>query len=269
MTIGFRFDLPPERALNFFRKKGLQTSFAWQDMMREEHDAAFTVAKMMDMDLLRDVRDAVDQAIAKGTSLEDFRAQMEPMLTERGWWGKKEMTDPLTGKTRLVQLGSPRRLETIYQTNLRAAYSAGHWSAILDNAEEAPFLMYDAVDDSRTRPEHAAWDGTVLPVNHEWWRVHYPPNGWKCRCSVIQLSRGQAQRLLKKDGPDRAPPTKTREWVNPRTGEVERVPVGIDPGWNYHPGMDRLPALQQQFREKAKSAGDLGERALNAAGLEP
>lgn len=268
MTVGIRFDLPPERALEFFRKKGLNTSFAWQDMLREEHDAAFTVAKMMDMDLLRDVRELVDQAIAGGTSLRDFQAQMEPLLAGRGWWGRQEMTDPLTGEKKLVQLGSPRRIEIIYQTNLRAAYAAGHWSAIMDNAEQAPFLLYDAVLDSRTRPLHRKWDGTLLPVDHKWWETHYPPNGWRCRCSVIQMSRGQAKRLLRKDGPDRAPVTKMREWTNPRTGEVEQVPVGIDPGWNYHPGRARVPQLQQQFKEKAIPAGELGSQAKKAAGID-
>jgi uncharacterized protein with gpF-like domain len=53
---------------------------AWQDMMRAEHDAAFTVAKMMDMDLLKDMRDAVEKAVAEGISFEDFRAEIEPTL---------------------------------------------------------------------------------------------------------------------------------------------------------------------------------------------
>jgi hypothetical protein len=35
------FDLPPERAIAFFRDKGLAASFAWQDRWQEEHDAAF------------------------------------------------------------------------------------------------------------------------------------------------------------------------------------------------------------------------------------
>jgi hypothetical protein len=33
-----------------------------------------------------------------------------------------------------------------------------------------------------------------------------------------------------------APPLRTREVVNKRTGEVRQVPQGIDPGWDYNPG---------------------------------
>ena len=46
------FDLKPEQAIRHFNNKGLKASFSWMDMIGEEHDAAFTVAKMMDNDLL-------------------------------------------------------------------------------------------------------------------------------------------------------------------------------------------------------------------------
>ncbi|MEX2524487.1 MAG: phage minor head protein [Gammaproteobacteria bacterium] len=266
MTVSIRFDLPPERALEFFQKKGLATSFAWQDLLHQEHEAAFTVAKMMDMDLLSDVRDAVERAITDGISFEDFRAELEPTLADRGWWGRKEMTDPQTGQVREVQLGSPRRLRTIYQTNLRTAYAAGHWDRIVDTAEEAPFLLYDAVLDERTRPEHAEWDGTLLRYDDPWWEDHYPPNGWNCRCSVVQLDADQAQAILGKSAPDTPPSDPAREWVNPRTGEVQQVPRGIDPGWNYHPGRARTAKLRQDFTDKVRGAGTIGASA--AAALE-
>jgi len=264
MAISVRFDLPPERALEFFRQKGLNTSFAWQDMMRAEHDAAFTVAKMMDMDLLKDMRDAVEKAVAEGISFEDFRAEIEPTLADRGWWGRKELTDPQSGEVREVQLGSPRRLRTIYQTNLRTSYAAGHWSKIVDTADDAPFLLYDAVLDDRTREDHAAWDGILLRWDDPWWQTHYPPNGWNCRCSVTQLDADQARELLGKDAPDQAPPSPEREWVNTRTGEVEQIPVGIDPGWNYHPGRSRIERLNQAMAEKVRADPEFGAAAAAA-----
>lgn len=253
MALAVRFDLAPERALEFFREKGLKTSFAWQDMLHEEHDRAFTVAKMMDLDLLSDVKAHVDRAIAEGRTFREFAQELKPELVRRGWWGKAEMIDPQTGEKKLVQLGSPRRLRTIFDTNLRTAYAAGHWARIQEYARSAPYLMYTAVLDARTRPQHRAWHGTVLPVDHEWWRTHTPPNGWNCRCTVIQLS---ARDLLKlgKSGPDDPPPSPTREWTNPRTGEVLEVPVGVDPGWGYAPGRSRVGALLDVVRTKAEAA---------------
>jgi len=247
--LAVNFQLPPQRALDFFRAKGLQASYDFRDMEREEHNHAFTVAKMLDMDLLADVRDAVDRAIAEGQTARQFREGLQPLLEARGWWGRQEMTDPVTGEQRLVQLGSARRLQIIYDTNLSTAYAAGHWQAIVTNAKYRPYLMYDAVDDDRTRPQHRAWDNLVLRWDDPWWRTHYPPNGWRCRCSVIQLSERDL-RKLGKSGPDDAPHEPTRAWANPRTGEVRQIPLGVDPGWDYHPGREAAQHLAEAAVEK-------------------
>jgi SPP1 gp7 family putative phage head morphogenesis protein len=250
-----RFDLPPEQALAFFRAKGYAVGFAWQDVWQAEQDAAFTVAKMLDLDLLRDVRQAVDKALAEGQTLASFREGIEGTLMEAGWWGRAPMADPLTGEIREVQLGSARRLETIFRVNLQTSYAAGHWQQIQANKAEAPYLMYDAVDDGRTREEHAAWDGTVLPADDPWWQTHTPPNGWNCRCGVIQLSGAQVQELGL-DVAEEAPPSPTRDYRNPRTGRTEKVPEGIDPGWAYNPGASRLALLEEQLAAKRRQWRD-------------
>lgn len=255
MAVAFNFDLAPADALKFFREKGYRIGFAWQDVWKQEHEAAFTVAKMMDVDLLRDVRAAVDQAIANGETLAQFSKELKPRLVDAGWWGKKVMADPATEEAQLVQLGSPRRLRTIFRVNMQQSYAAGDWAQIQDTKEEAPYLMYDAVDDGRTRPQHKAWDGTVLPADDPWWDTHRPPNGWNCRCSVIQLSREQAA-AMGKAAPDKAPSSPTREYVNPRTGEISRVPVGIDPGFDYNPGVSRLAHLRATYDAKLRSYRD-------------
>lgn len=255
MDLEARFDLPPKEALAFFRAKGYATGFAWQDVWQKEHDAAFTVAKMMNVDLLRDVRAAVDKALAEGQTFEQFREGIEGRLVQAGWWGKAEMQDPATGETKLVQLGSPRRLRTIFRTNMQTAYAAGHWQQIQDNKAGAPMLMYDAVLDGATRDEHAAWDGTILPADDPWWSTHMPPNGWNCRCGVIQLSQPQAAELGY-EPTDQAPASPTREYINPRTGEFSRVPEGIDPGWAYNPGASRTELLGQQLAAKEREFRD-------------
>lgn len=266
MAVEAPFDLPPEDAVAFFRGKGLRAGFAWQDVWTREHDSAFTVAKMADMDLLRDVHDAVAKAIATGQTMHDFKRELVPRLQKSGWWGVKEQVDPQTGAKRLVQLGSARRIETIFRTNMMTAYAAGEWANIQENAEFAPYLMYDAVDDNRTREQHRAWGGTVLRWDDPWWNTHRPPNGWNCRCSVIQLGEDELA-LAGKTKPDKAPPIRRREWVNKRTGEVMQVPLGIDPGWDYNPGASTRPraAASNLLQKVAGVPAPLGAHALKQA----
>lgn len=227
--------LPPAEAIRYFRGKGLKASFAWQDMWQEEHAKAFTVAKAMRGSVLQDIRDYVDAALADGTTFETFLKGLRPKLQAQGWWGRAPMTDDLTGETREVQLGSPRRLRTIFDVNMRTAYAAGRWERIQSTKADLQFLRYQTAGDDRVRPEHAAWDGTTLPVDDAWWDEHYPPCDWGCRCTTIQISAGQ----LARDGeePTDKPVTfPARSWTNPRTGEVVSVERGIGPGWGYNVG---------------------------------
>ena len=252
--------LDPVEAIAAFRAKGWEIGFDWRDVWQAEHARAFTVAKAMTRDLLEDIRGAVDQALAQGETLAMFTKQLRPRLAAKGWWGKAYMTDPQTGEARVVQLGSPARLRTIYETNLRTSYMAGRWQRIERAKGTLPLLRYVSVMDGRERPQHHAWHGTILPVDDPWWDTHFPPCGWGCRCDGQPLN----QRMLDRKGwavndPPRFP---ERDYVNKRTGEVTRTELGIDPGWSYNVGKASLDALTPPPR----LGGVKGEDgALNAA----
>ncbi|PCJ57859.1 MAG: phage head morphogenesis protein [Rhodospirillaceae bacterium] len=233
--------LAPKEAVKFFRKKGLAVGFDWRDVWKEEHAAAFTVAKAMRVDILEDIRGAVDTAIAKGVTFNKFKKNLRPVLQAKGWWGRKELIDPLDGTAKLVQLGSDRRLKTIFDTNLRMSYAAGRWERAQRVKKTRPWLRYIAVLDDRTRPQHRDWHGIVRPIDDGFWQTHTPPNGWKCRCSFQQLSDRDLKRFGHKVS--KPPKIKTREWLNKRTGEVSKVPVGISPGFDYNVGEARLRAF--------------------------
>lgn len=174
------FEMTPETAVEFFKAKGLRPTFHYLDMIREEHDAAFTVAKMLQTDLLDTTRKAVETAIEEGWSIGRFRQELTPTLKSAGWWGKSDLISPLGQIVQDAQLGSAHRLNTIYRSNLQNAYSVGQWERIQEDADRAPWLMYDAVDDHRTREGHADLDETVLPVNDPFWSRFMPPNGYNC-----------------------------------------------------------------------------------------
>lgn len=272
---GDAFDVEPQKAIDYFKAKGLQPSFSYADMIGGEHDHAFTVAKMMKVDMLGQVRASLDSAMANGTPFQEWADSIIPVLQSGGWWGRKKVVDPVSGRLVVAQLGSPWRLETIFRTNMQTAYAAGQWDEINSQAAVAPFLMYDAVDDLRTRPLHASWDRKVLPVTSAWWRTHYPPNGYNCRCGVIQLDKEQVEALgLQVAG---APPDDgTYLWTNPRTGYAQAVPNGIDPGFNRNAGIghhddakkllaEKIAALPADLKAAANAAQAQSSKALDNA----
>lgn len=238
------FNRAPEEAVNFFRQKGYRIGFDHRDVWQQEHQAAFTVAKAMQLDLLEEIREQVNAALELGTTFADFKADLMPKLARRGWWGKALMDDPLTGETKEVQLGSPRRLKVIYDTNLRTAHAEGQWQRIQETKDALPYLMYDHTPSAHERKEHAAWDGLVLPADDAWWQAHYPVKAWGCKCRVIQLGQRQLDRLGATVGT--APGERYITHTNKRTGETQQIPAGVDPAFHYPPGGRRANLVSYQ-----------------------
>lgn len=247
--------LPFDEAVAALVARGttLHPSFSWKDVSAEEHGAAFTVAKSVGFDILADLHQSLVDAMARGETFQQWRRQIQPVLEAKGWWGKKPVVDPADGAVKTATLGTPRRLRTIFDVNMRVSHAAGRWAQIQRVKQARPYLMYSAVMDRRTRPQHRAWHGIVRPVDDGWWSTHYPPCGWRCRCSVRQLG----PRDLAREGLAVSPPpvVMTRDFVNDRTGEVSRVPVGIDPGWGHNVGMTARDAQAAQTYAEKWAAG--------------
>ncbi|MCF8483307.1 MAG: minor capsid protein, partial [Rhodospirillum sp.] len=182
--------LPPKEAIQALEARGrrLHETFSYKDAWGDEHGGIFTVAKSTGFDILGDVHSSLRDALAEGGTFDQWKKDITPVLQEKGWWGKQEILDPVTGQLVEAQLGSPRRLRTIYDTNMRVSRAAGHWAVIDRTKARRPWLRYVAVQDDRTRADHKHWHGTVLSVDDPWWDSHAPPNGWHCRCTVQQLN---------------------------------------------------------------------------------
>lgn len=55
-------------------------------------------------------------------------------------------------------------------------------------------LQYRTAGDDKVRPDHAALNGITLPPSDPFWSKYYPPNGWGCRCTAVQVRVGKYQR---------------------------------------------------------------------------
>lgn len=240
------FDLPFQEQVDFFRNKLTLGTRAWDDIMHEAHDRAFVVAGAMKADLLADLRRAVDRAIVKGTSLKAFREDFKQIVFNRGWTG-------WTGEG--TAAGEAWRTKVIWETNLRSSYAAGRWAQLNDPGLKKlmPYWRYVHADSVlHPRPLHLAWGQSrlTLPSDHPFWKTHFPPNGWGCRCRVTAVAAPKAG--------DATEPPESWDEIDEKTG----APAGIDKGWGYAPGASVADELKTLVNAKVKGLPPQIGRAL-------
>ena len=259
--------LPPKEALDYLAGRGaLEVTFDWDALWQDEHARAFTISRLTRLDLLQAVQESVTRAVAGDLNRTDWMQQTEDLLRRAGWWGKKAVKGP-DGVERFTTFDEAR-LKLILDTNTRQAYSAGLWQRVERAKHTHPYVRYITKRDGRVRPLHASWDNVTLPADDPFWQTHWPPNGWRCRCRVMSMTAAEYERgrapgggLLKKQRPEVLDQT----FVNKTTGEISKVPAGIDPGFGYNPGKARQSALDKLVAEKLAAAPpQLAEAAKNA-----
>ena len=89
-------------------------------------------------------------------------------------------------------------LSTYTGNYLRAEYNfvsasaemAGKWEQFMRDGDRYN-LQYRTQRDDKVRPEHAALDRVTLPPSDSFWEEFYPPNGWNCRCTAVQVRKSK------------------------------------------------------------------------------
>ncbi len=77
-------------------------------------------------------------------------------------------------------------LSAEYNHAQAAAEMAAKWEEFEEDGDEYN-LQYRTAGDDKVRPEHAALHGVTLPMSDPFWDEYFPPNGWNCRCTVVQV----------------------------------------------------------------------------------
>lgn len=119
-----------------------------------------------------ELRGTVSQLIAEGANLRDAKKIISAKFDTLG----------ITPK-------SNYQIQTIFRTQSQIAHSAGRWEAA-QSPEIDDILwgyQYVTVGDDRVRENHANLDGVTLPKNDPFWLRFWPPNGYNCRCQVIEM----------------------------------------------------------------------------------
>ncbi|MCZ7600797.1 MAG: phage head morphogenesis protein [Gammaproteobacteria bacterium] len=142
--------VPFTEAIEYFRRKINLPTRAWSDLQEDAHARAFVVAGATKADLLADIRAAVDDALAEGTTITDFRKRFDEIVERHGWSyrGKRGW-----------------RTRVMFDTNIRTAHAAGRWQQIQRTKARRPWLIYQTAGDERVRPLHQTWHHITLPAD--------------------------------------------------------------------------------------------------------
>ena len=119
-----------------------------------------------------------------------------------------------------------------------SAEMAAKWEGFMQDGDRY-YLQYRTAHDNKVRPEHAALHGVTLPITDSFWEEYYPPNGWNCRCTVVQVRKSRypatphdeamalGEEALQRDtkGMFRFNPGKQEKAVHPGQRTVPGVPT--------------------------------------------
>lgn len=231
------FGQPLPEQVAYLRQKLNLPSQRWDDIQRQAHDRAFIVAGAMAADLVADLHAAVVAAAENGKGIAAFRREFGQIVARHGWTG-------WTGEG--TRAGRAWRTRTIYQTNMATSHAAAQRQAMLEPEylRLRPFWQYVHSGSADPRPEHKAWDGLTLPAVHPFWRTHFPPNGWGCRCRVRAVSEQQAHAAAQA-GLDTPP----AGWDTPTPNARDALP-GITAGFDWAAGSGVAATWSQLIDDK-------------------
>lgn len=194
--LGFKQGAYKEAVKFFENKLRVLPTKKWDDIKGAMHVRAFMVAGCMQEDILRDFRSAVNAAIKKGESLQDFRDRFYKIAS------KWRAADPSFDKKMEKPKYGAWRSKVIYQTNMLTCAAAGQERQARSMPDVFTHAKYVCMMLPGSREEHKAWNGIVLPVNDPWWQKHSPPNGFGCMCekefiSKYEMDRGDEKETIR------------------------------------------------------------------------
>lgn len=200
INIGFGFTF--QEALDAAEaKKVVLPEIYYGELQGAARSSAFSTAMLSSIDQLNQVNDSLLKALGDGLSFES--------------WKKIAIADPT------LHVLPKYKLETIYRTNIQGSFNSGKWARFEKTKVSRPYVMYDSINDGRTRETHRALNGVIKRLDDPFWDIHGPANGFNCRCRLISLNEKQM---------------KSRGGVSNDSDIGGGDSIAPDKGWDYNAG---------------------------------
>lgn len=169
---GIRLSSAYENALRFLRERTGMTQ-EQQDSLQTRYDTAATQVVVGATRQAQDkIANAVAESIKAGDSVKRGATKIAEAFEAAGLGTQKKHT-----------------LEQVFRTQTQLAYSAGRMNSLADPAVQEILwgFEYVTVGDARVRPTHKEMDGHKAPKDDPIWQRWTPPNGYNCRCAILEI----------------------------------------------------------------------------------
>lgn len=176
---GLTGDFIFKEAVEFLKRKKPLTAGEYKALSDECRSKAFTVSGYTSLEVLQKFLDELTDACEEGKTKKDFMESMNDFLERNGYEGL-----------------NPFNADVIFRTNMQTAYNAGHYKSMTDPTTKKlrPFWKYITAGDGQVRESHAVMEGRIYRADDPIWDIWYPPNGFRCRCTVVSMTKGQVER---------------------------------------------------------------------------
>jgi len=121
-------------------------------------------------------------------------------------------------------------LQAEYNYAVGASQSAAQWQQYAKDGDRYN-LQYRTAHDDKVRASHSALENTTLPPSDNFWNSYYPPNGWNCRCTVVQVLKS------KYDASDSADAIRRG---NEATTRIDKHGNNADAMFRFNPGKQQV-----------------------------
>lgn len=172
---------PNKDAIRFLADKAPMAREVFDGLLPELRPLAITITGVESMAIVKKARETLKQLPAGGD------------------WDKIKKTLAADLVPYLGEEGGLKRAETLLRVHGYSAYAAASYQVMDRQRDVFPHWMYQASGDEKVRASHAALDGLVFPANSDFWKTHFPPWEFGCRCQCIPLSEDDVKDLRAED----------------------------------------------------------------------
>jgi len=165
-----------------YHPKDLKNTLEYQNLINETN-AVFDktiVDNVVDGALLKNLQNNVFYFSALKTHAQLFEASRLLLNSENKI---KPFSEFYKEVAKTNETYNRQYLEAEYQFAVASSQMANKWAGFSEDYN----LQYRTAGDKRVRDSHDVLRDTTLPKSDPFWDSFMPPNGWRCRCTVVEV----------------------------------------------------------------------------------